>query len=118
RRQRKAPIDVAEIPLAAEQAVAIFPFPFPLHFGGNSDLIALDRDVDVFLLHTRQFGMNQVTVLGFDRIHLDRYWGRGTFQAHGLEETAEQLVKTGIYAWIVVRDEVLHNSCLSDCPDC
>src|SRR4029450_13960046 len=42
RRQRKATIDVAEITLAAEHTVAFFPFPFPLHFGGDGDLVTLD----------------------------------------------------------------------------
>src|SRR5438876_12173922 len=113
RGQGEATIDVAEIPLVAEQPVAFFLIPFPLYFGGDGDLIALDRDVDVFLPHTGHFGMDPVTILGFDHIHLDRYRGRCAFQAHGLEEAAEQFVETGVGAWIV-RDEVLHNACLSN----
>jgi hypothetical protein len=55
--------------------------------------------------------MNQVTVLGFGRIHLDHYRGRCPFHAHGREETAEQFVKNGFSPWIV-RDKVLHNAFL------
>src|SRR3989475_1758150 len=111
RRQHKATIDVAEIPLVAQHPIAFFLFPCLLNFGRDSDLVALDRDVDVFLLHARHFGMEQVTVLGFGHVHLDHYRGRCAFQAHGLEETAEQFVKTGFSPWIV-RDKVLHNAFL------
>src|SRR5437870_13533793 len=55
--------------------------------------------------------MNEVTVLSFGHIHLDHYRGRCAFHAHGLEETAEQFVKTGFSPWIV-RDKVLHNAFL------
>src|ERR1700687_651153 len=111
RRQRKATIDVAEIPLVAQHPVAFFLFPCLLNFSRDSDLVALDRDVDVFLLHARHFGMNQVTVLGFGRIHLNHYRGGWAFHANGLEETAEQFVKTGFSPWIV-GDKILHNAFL------
>src|SRR5204863_159278 len=100
-------IDVAELPLVAQHPVAFFLFPFLLNFGGDSDLVAFDRHVDVVLLHARHFGMNQVTVLGFGHVHLDHYRRRCTFDAHGLEETPEQFVETTFGPWIV-RDKVLH----------
>src|SRR4029434_10067825 len=54
---------------------------------------------------------NQVTVLGIGRIHLDHYRGGCAFHAHGLEETAEQFIKTDFKPWIV-RDKVLHTAFL------
>src|SRR5438876_7574363 len=55
--------------------------------------------------------MNQVTIFSFGYIHLDHYRGRCAFHAHGLEETAEQFVKTGFSPWII-RDKILHNAFL------
>src|SRR5262249_46539978 len=79
---------------------------FTLDFGADRHLIAFDRNLDIFLRRTRDLGLHDVDVVLFGDVHLDRRGAR-LFEAHGTEETAEQLVDSGI-GERVVRSQLVH----------
>ena len=69
--EREAAILLAVVALAADDRLTLLFFLFAFYLGTNRYLVAVDRNFDVFLLGTRNIGLDLIDLVVFGRIKLD-----------------------------------------------
>ena len=85
---------------AAQCAFAVLRFRFALDLGGDRDLVAFDRHLNVLFPDTGNLGVDYIGIGLLGDVDLDR-GGRVARRAHRSEEPAEQLVDPGVRKGIV-----------------
>src|SRR3990172_13328593 len=67
--ERKRAVYLTVVALRAQHFFTVLGLFFVLHFGVDFDLVAVDPDVDVFLLDARNFGAHHVAGIIFGHVH-------------------------------------------------
>ena len=98
--QREAAVDVAVVALGTQHARAFRGCYERLHFGGHRHLVAFDGDVNLVLLDTGNFGVDDVTLVVLGDVDANAL-RRCTVAAVGAKEITEQRFDGGIGEWIV-----------------
>src|SRR6266849_9657376 len=105
--ERERALDLAVIALGAKHSLAVLDVFFVLHFRGYRNFVAVDGDVDVFLLDAGQFGQHLILLVVLAYVHAElRRRGRARLrvrQPHGdatepvLECILERIVACDVY---------------------
>src|SRR5206468_12337540 len=105
----------AEVALAVQHAFAVFFIALGARLGSDRHFVAVDVDLDVFLLDSRQFGDHLVFAVVLGHIDLHAAHGTGRFKTDRPDDkTPENVVEQ--VAKRIVTSNVCHDSLLLFVP--